>query len=461
MRAGIYVRISDDKDGTSTATARQLEDCRKLAEARGWSVADVFEDSDLSAYNRKVIRPEFERMVSAVRDREIEVVLAWKLDRLSRRLKDFARLDEECETAGGRIVTLVDGIDTSTSAGRVVATVMSAMARAESENISVRGARKAREMALQGLPQTGGTRAFGYSKDRKTIDEAEANVIREAANRVLAGEAVRGICNDFIRRGIATPSGKEWQPFPLQRMLCSALLSGQREHGGTLTKGTWPAILEPATTQRLRAILNDPARRKSFTNARSYLLSGFLRCGHCGERLIARPDAKNGQRRYVCAKRPGSLACGKLARMAAPIEDLVFEGACVALDGVSLAAYTHESGADPTEGLGDAIREDERALVELAEDYANKRFTRAEFFAARDVIEARLRENRSRLGKRTGKTALAGLDGGAALRNRWPNESIEWKRNVLAAIIDHIVILPAVKGDNRFNPNLVHVVWRF
>src|SRR5688500_14662171 len=112
-----------------------MEDCRKLAESRGWTVADIFEDSDLSAYKRGVKRPELERMVEAVKAREIDGVRSWKVDRLARRAMDFARLDDAVEAAGGRIVTLVDGIDTGTSAGRVVASVMTAMARAESENI--------------------------------------------------------------------------------------------------------------------------------------------------------------------------------------------------------------------------------------------------------------------------------------------------------------------------------------
>lgn len=459
MRCGIYLRISDDANGTSTATARQLEDCRKMADARGWTIVDTFEDSDLSAYNRRVVRPEFERMVEAVKAGELDVILAWKLDRLSRRLRDFARLDEECEAAGARVVTLIDGIDTSTSAGRVVASVMTAMARAESENISVRGARKAREMALQGRPQTGGTRAFGYSKNRMEINEPEAAIIRELADRVLAGESIRGLCYDLEGRGVLSGAGKPWQPAPLRRMLVSALLSGQREHQDTLTPGTWPAILTPETTARLRAVLLNPNRRRSFTNARSYLLSGFLRCGHCGEPLIARPDAKNGLRRYVCAKRPGSAACGKLARMAQPVEETVVEAVCVRLDGVSLAEYMQDPESEP-DGVHDAIRADEQELIDLARDFAERRFTRAEYFTMRDVIEARLKANRGALSKRAGKAMLAHVAGGDRLRERWSNESLEWRRAVLAAVIDTVVILPAVKGNNRFDPRLVDIRWR-
>lgn len=117
LRAAIYTRISTDPSGTSTATARQLEDCRALLVARGWEEAGVYEDPDISAYSRTVVRPSFERMKADIAAGRIDVVVAWKLDRLFRGARDFSALDDICVDAGAIIVTLVDGIDTGTSAG--------------------------------------------------------------------------------------------------------------------------------------------------------------------------------------------------------------------------------------------------------------------------------------------------------------------------------------------------------
>ncbi|MEP7217187.1 MAG: hypothetical protein ABI782_13130, partial [Anaerolineaceae bacterium] len=84
--------------------------------------------------------------------------------------------------------------------------------------------------------------------------------------------------------------------------------------------------------------------------------------------LIARPQI-NGQRRYVCAKSPGRASCGKLARLAQPIEEFVFEAACVALDGVNLRGHsTEEHPGSESAATVEAIREDEHLLIELAED---------------------------------------------------------------------------------------------
>src|SRR2546430_17728280 len=83
----VYTRLSQDRDGTKTSTQRQETDCRALAKARGWRVAEVFRDNDRSAFNGKE-RPAFERMLAAISDGDVQGVVAWKVDRLGRRNAD-------------------------------------------------------------------------------------------------------------------------------------------------------------------------------------------------------------------------------------------------------------------------------------------------------------------------------------------------------------------------------------
>jgi DNA invertase Pin-like site-specific DNA recombinase len=457
---GIYLRISDDRDGNQTATERQRADCTRHAESRSWNVVDVFEDVDLSAYKRNVKRPEFERMLQGVRDKRIDGVLAWKIDRITRRQRDLVRLDEACEEAGGFIATVVEGIDTCQPTGRFVAELLVAQARMESENQSVRLRRKAEELAKEGRPYTGGTRMFGYSRDRMAVIPEEAALIREAVRRISAGEPLRGLCWDWRKRGVTTPAGGPWQQHPLKSMLTSAALSGQREHRGLLTPGHWPAIIAPDDTRRLRAILNAPERLKVL-NARRYLLTGFLRCGLCGNALVARPRF-DGVRRYVCARQPGNDNCGKIARLAEPIEDLVRDAICMALDGVDLREHI-ERTSDRTGDLIDVIRLDEDTLQELSRDYyVDKRVSRAEYFAARDPIEARLEGNRHLLAQSNGHGLLNDIVGADELvRTQWDEKGLDWRRAVVGTLIDQIVIEPAVKGDTRFHPELVKITWKF
>jgi hypothetical protein len=96
----IYTRLSHDRTGQQTATHRQQASCQAFAELRGWRVARVFEDVDLSAYRRGVVRPAYEEMLLAIQSKRIDGVVAWKLDRLLRRSAEFERLWETCEKNG-------------------------------------------------------------------------------------------------------------------------------------------------------------------------------------------------------------------------------------------------------------------------------------------------------------------------------------------------------------------------
>lgn len=457
MNVGIYLRISDDDDGRSTATARQAEDCKRYAATKGWEVSDTFEDIDVSAYQRTAKRPEFERMLEAVRTHEIDGVLAWKMDRISRRPKDLVRLDEVCEAAGGFIATVTEGINTSEATGQFVSMMLVSMAQMESANTSMRVKRAQAANAVAGKPSPGGRRAYGYCTDRMALVPEEAALVKEAANRILGGESLRGITTDWKARGAATMGHTT-----LRRVLLSALISGQREYRGEFTDGTFPAIITPQESARLRAILTDPARRKMAGNSRSYLLSGFLRCGRCGERMVARPTAHK-VRRYICAKAPETPNCGGIARIAEPIEALVEERLFEVLDGADLRAYLDKPNGHAEEVLLSAIRADEEALQQLSADYYVERvITRADYFAAHASLEARLDANRASLTKANGHSMLNTIVGaGEAIRAEWQSRPLDWRRAVIAAVIDHVDVMPAVPGRNRFDPGLIVVHWRF
>lgn len=463
-RVAIYLRISSDPDGSQTATGRQREDCEKLATAREWEVAGVYEDVDLSAYKRGVVRPAFEKLKRDVAAGHIDIVLCWKLDRLARRSMDFAELDEIAEAAHARIITIVDGIDTGTSAGRVLATIITGLARAESENISVRSRRKAQQVIEQGGVHRGGSRAFGYDKRRTLVVEQEAALIREAAERVLRGESLRSIVFDWEHRGITTTTGRAWSVFPLKRLLTAAFLSGQRERDGLLYPGQWPAILTPAETTRLRAILRDPARAKfSPERARRYLLSGgLLRCGCCGGAMAARPRG-DGVRRYVCARAPGSSNCGKLARLADPVEGMVVGMLLAALESPELvAAIARRENGRRDDSIAAAIADDERSLAELTSDfYVERALTKPEFTQARDALVRRIEGHRSQLAR--SQPVLADVIGadGDVIMERWEKRDLQWRRALLNAVFDKIEVLPALRGRTAFDSSRVRATWRY
>ena len=110
------------------------------------------------------------------------------------------------------------------------------------------------------------------------VNEDEAKIIREAADRLLLGASLRAVCRDLNERGVKTVSGKPWTSTTLKRMVLSPRVIGYRVyHGEGLVPNSLPEILDSGTHATLKKILNDPKRRTNrFYNKRYYLLSGGL-----------------------------------------------------------------------------------------------------------------------------------------------------------------------------------------
>jgi hypothetical protein len=244
-------------------------------------------------------------------------------------------------------------------------------------------------------------------------------------------------------------------------MLLSARISGQREHHGEIVaKAEWPAIITPAQTDRLRALLQDPARRRNRV-ARRYLLKGLLRCHLCGSTLQARPRG-DGARRYGCARGPGLPGCGKTWVLSEPVESFITEAVLYRIDTPGLAATLAAPVESPAAADAAAqLEQDQQQLEELATAYGERAITLQEFLAARKPIEQRIDAARRRLSRERGSSALDGLVGvGPALRGRWSSLSLARQHAIVEAVLDHVIVGPAVRGRNTFDPSRLTALWR-
>ena len=460
--AAIYARISSDPHSLALGVGRQIEDCRAWAHRQGTVVAEVYVDNDVSAYSGKP-RPEYRRMCEDIKDGLRDGVIAWHPDRLHRSPKELEDFIVLIEATSAEVHTVTGGdYDLSTPHGRVTARILGAVARHESEDKSRRITRKAIELAQQGKRNGGGTRAYGYNAEHTEILPDEAAVVKEAAQRILAGDSLRSVCTDLNDRAAPTVTGRTWSTTVLRNMLKSARLSGQREHKGEIvSKGDWPAILTPTQTSRLRSLFNDPDRRATRT-PRSYPLTGLVRCGQCAAKMVARPR-EDGSRRYVCATGPGNVGCGKTFQLAEPLEQLIKEAILYRLDSPDFA---HTLAVKASDDLGSAeleleLEADRHRLDELAEMYGLKEMTAREWMSAKAPIQQRISENERLLGAVTGTSALDGYVGhGDALRRQWDALSPSRQRAIVSALLESVVIGPAVRGRNVFDPTRVTPNWR-
>ncbi len=461
MQVAIYARISSDREGDQLGVTRQVEDCRRLAERCGYVVADCYVDDDVSAWSGKP-RPEYERMLDDLRAGAIGGVLVWHLDRLTRHPRELESFIDLCDELGVELGCVTGEIDLGTHIGRLTARMLGGLAKYESDHKSERIRRKAQELAERGKRSGGGSRAYGFAPDGVTVRESEAVIVRECVRRFLAGESIRSICSDLNERGVPAAKGGPWSPQTLRRMLGSGRISGQREHKGEVVAAAeWAAIIEPAESAQIRARLADPDRRTN-KSARRYLLTGgLLRCGYCGEPLVARPRS-GGLRRYACAKGPGFSGCGGTYINADPVEAFVVEAVLYRLDSPELSEAASGRHAEPDaerwQAEADSAREQ---LAELAEAYGQRQITMGELLAARKPIEARLTAARKQLGKLTQTAALDGYLGNAdALREAWESLDLSRQRAIVAAVLDHVAVGPGRRGYNRFDESRLRPVWR-
>ena len=479
-RAAIYCRISLDRAGAGLGVARQQEDCRELAKQLGWPVADVYVDNDVSAYSGKP-RPAWQQLLAHVGSGAVDAVLCWHVDRLTRSPRELEDVIDLADRHGLALATVTGDIDLQSPTGRMVARLLGASARYESEHKGERQRRQIQQAAEAGHQVAGGRRPYGYALERgtgrikATVDPVEGPIVEECARRVLTGESIASITRDLNQRGVLTSAGNPWNRTTVRRMLCSARISGRREHIPThsyegvrplvgeivSTESDWPGIISVEESDRLRALLTRPDRRLTTGGARKHLLSGILHCARCGQPMVGR--SSRGVLRYVCNKNPdgGKGACGRMYITAAPSDDHIRDLVLRALNSHGMVQRLRRRD-QPEPDLHTRIRADEDELEALAADHGNGEISRAEWKAARAPIAARLDTARERLTSSTQTTALDGFVGTyQEMLPRWDASNVSQRRAVVTAALEKVIVHPAtVIGRNRVDSDRLDPVWR-
>lgn len=463
IRAAIYCRISQDRAGAGLGVTRQEEDCRALCERRGWVVAEVYADNDVSAYSGKP-RPAWQQLISDVQTGAIGAMVSWHVDRLTRSPRELEDVIDLADKHGIELATVTGEVDLSNPTGRLIARMLGAAARHEAEHKAERQKRQRRQAAEAGRVAGGGKRPFGYADDRITVIDDEAAIIRECAGRALSGESLASICRDFADRGITTSGGKRWLPTTIRQLLVSARISGRREHiprssgqtirpiiGEIVADAVWPGIIAPGESDRLRVLLTDPRRSKySAANGRRYLLSGILRCGLCTGGMVGRP--KTGTPRYVCPNTPGGHTCGKTATVAGRTDEYIRDLVLMALDSSTMAQRLHEQQPDMS-GFHEEARAGEARMEELAAAWAAGEISRKEWITARTVLEQKVTHARAQLLRRDSRAPLRAFIGPYdEMLDRWQRFNVSQQRAVVSSVLRSIMVMPADR-TKRWDPD--------
>ena len=329
-RAVVYARVSTDaqeRDGTSLDT--QERGCAELATSHGWSLVRCIRDA---ASGFDLDREGIETLRGMLRRGEVDVVIAYAVDRLSRNQNHIGVLFDEVEQAGARLEFVTERFE-DTAVGRFILAARAFVAEVEREKIAERTMRGKAERARSGrLPQGTGRGLYGYRYDSESgtreIVPEQARVVRRIFEDFAAGGSCHGITETLNREGIPAFSGGRWHALTARRILLNEAYAGRTVYRRTRVekvrdpvRGRWvrrvterdeeewieiegvtPAIVPRALFDRAQARLNDPQRRNRTRPSMEYPLRGRLRCRACGAPMVGQSLQRGRYRYYRCRR---------------------------------------------------------------------------------------------------------------------------------------------------------------
>jgi len=319
VRCAIYTRKSSDEglEQSFNSLDAQREACAAyiLSQAsEGWSaLPEIYDDGGLSGGTLE--RPALKRLLAEVAAGRVDIIVVYKVDRLTRSLFDFAKLVETFDAAGTSFVSVTQSFNTTTSMGRLTLNMLLSFAQFEREVTAERirdkiAASKARGMWM------GGTPPLGYSPNDRSlvIVEEHATLVRHLYRRYLALGSVRRLMEELAQRGVTVPprttvggkplGGGAFTRGQLYQILKNVIYTGRIGHKDKVYPGLHPAIIDEATFAAVQAMLADhlQGHRTRAGVAESSPLAGRIVDGN-GEPLVATHATKNKVRhRYYVSR---------------------------------------------------------------------------------------------------------------------------------------------------------------
>jgi site-specific DNA recombinase len=242
--AVIYNRVStqDQIDRTDLNSLISHEErCLHYIKAQGWTYVRTYKDPAASASNLN--RPQLQRLLLDLRDGEIDYVVVYKIDRLSRSVVDFHTLLERFEAMHVNLVSVTQGFDTSTAAGRLLRNILMDFAEFEREMISERTKDKMLARAQKGL-WNGGIPPYGYTCQDKqlVIHPEEAIVVRRMFDIYATTRSLAQVVDTFNVQ-YRTRRDRRWAKWTVETTLGNPIYAGKVSFNGQLFEGTHDPII--------------------------------------------------------------------------------------------------------------------------------------------------------------------------------------------------------------------------
>lgn len=326
MRVGLYIRVSTDEQAEGFSIEAQKRVLNGWAAIKGAESVVEYVDDGYSAKNLN--RPAMQRLIQDCEAERIDVVIVWRLDRLTRDLRDMLMLMDDVFNAHGiEFVSSTESVDTSSPTGRLFLNILGSFAQNEREVNSARV-----KMVLKELSKTckhlGGRPPYGYGVTSEGLYEIipqEAEAVRLIYSMKASGESYSRIVAALDAAGHKTRGGSPWSKTALYEILRNEKYTGTYIYGRavpaqrngkrnnhasrpeneiTRIPGGIPAIITFEQWKKVREMSKEGKALGGKNHAKKvYILSGLVRCGVCGQPMVISNAGKNRDGSYWRAYR--------------------------------------------------------------------------------------------------------------------------------------------------------------
>ena len=296
--AAIYCRVStEDQAREGYSLPEQQEKLKDLCKFRDYNIYNIYGDAGISGKDMDH-RPAFLQMLEEVKKGNVNVIVAYKLDRLTRSVRDLEVLISELEKYECTLECAMDDINTSTANGRFFVRMLTVLSQLEIERVSERT-----KFGMVGAIKDGHIpvrKTLGFMRDGKKliINPAESEIVERIFDLYLKGNSYQKISNIFNKEQIL---GKKWYDTTIQKVLANPLYKGDFISGGRTGKPIlYEDVVEPIVSKKLWEECQEQTRKNSrnYTRRNDYIFFQKILCPNCN-RIMACKAPGGKKKKYI------------------------------------------------------------------------------------------------------------------------------------------------------------------
>ncbi|MEG1597687.1 MAG: recombinase family protein [Bacilli bacterium] len=296
--SAIYIRVStEDQAREGYSLGEQKEKLEQLCQYRDYNIFNIYEDAGISAKDMEH-RPSFKKMLEDVKNGHINVIVAYKLDRLIRSVRDLEILITELEKYNCSLECAVDDINTSTANGRFFVRMLTVLSQLEIERVSERT-----KFGMVGAIKDGHIpvrKTLGFTRDNKklVINPLESEIVGRIFDLYLKGNSYQTISNIFNKEKVLN---KKWYDTTILKILSNPLYKGDYISGKRNgTPVLYENVVEPIISKKLWDDCQVQTRKnqRNYTRRNDYIFFQKVLCPHCNK-IMACKAPGGSKKKYI------------------------------------------------------------------------------------------------------------------------------------------------------------------